>query len=406
MSVAEMTRALARLTVRSGVNVEPGQDVYIAPANLEHAPLVRVLTEEAYRAGARMVNVKWWDPALKRLRVEYGPEDSLSFIPDWFERFVDECAERRGAYIHILGDPDPDIFDGVDPTLLGRDLMPVTSNYLAMVGSGEIRWTAVFGPTPGLARRILGTDDVDRLWEEVAPILRLDAADPEAAWDEHVERIGARARALDRHAFTDVHFRGPGTDLRVGLMPGSVWASAGAETDGRRWIANLPSEEVFSAPDRHRVEGTVKMTWPIPLTNGPLVDGATLTFEDGRVVKANAETNVEELRARIARDGGSDRLGEIALVDSDGPIFRADRVFGDIILDENAACHIALGQAYAFTAPGLPDGRQAREERGFNVSDVHQDMMIGGPAVAVDGIDAGGGVTPILADGKWVLGGD
>lgn len=403
MSAAELNRALARLTIRSGVNLEPGQDVYIAPADLEHAPLVRALTAEAYLAGARMVNVKWWDPELKRLRVEHGPADQLAFIPDWFERFVDECAERRGAFVHILGTPDPDVYAGLDPELLGRDLMPVTSNYMEMVGSGDIRWTAIFGPTAGLARRMLGTDDVERLWAEVGPILRLGGADPAAAWADHIDVLSGRAASLDGHGFRDVHFHGPGTDLRVGMMPGAIWTSAGTETDGRAWIANLPSEEVFSAPDRHRVEGTVKMTWPIPLTNGPLVDGATLTFGDGRVVKADAETNVEELRARLAKDQGSDRLGEIALVDSEGPIFKAGRVFGDIILDENAACHIALGQAYAFTAPGLPDDRAAREERGFNVSDVHQDMMIGGPEVAVDGIGADGSSTPILAGGKWVL---
>jgi aminopeptidase len=273
-----------------------------------------------------------------------------------------------------------------------------------MAVSGEIRWTSIFGPTPGHARRLYGTDDVDRLWAELAPIMRLDAPDPAAAWAEHVEGLGARARSLDGHGFKEIHFHGPGTDLLVGLMPGAVWISVEGESDGRSWIANLPSEEVNTVPDRQRAEGTVKMTWPIPLTNGPLVDGATLTFEGGRVVKADAETHVDELRARIAMDQGSDRLGEIALVDSEGPIFRAGRVFGDLILDENASCHIALGQAIEFAAPGLPEDRAAREELGFNGSDVHQDMMIGAPEVAVDGIGADGSSTPILADGKWVLG--
>ncbi|HEX3240863.1 MAG TPA: aminopeptidase [Solirubrobacterales bacterium] len=404
MSAAEVMQKLARLTIRSGVNVEPGQDVYICPPSLDHAPLVRALTEEAYLAGARIVNVKWWDPQLKRLRVEHGPAEALSIVPDWFNRFVDECVESRGAYIEILGNSDLDVYDGLDPELLGRDVMPATPNALEMAISGEIRWASIFGATPGLARRILGSDDVDRLWAELAPIMRLDAPDPSAAWAEHVETLHGRARALDGHGFKDIHFHGPGTDLRVGLMPGAIWSSVGAETNGRKWIANLPSEEVFSAPDRNRVDGTVRMTWPIPLTDGPLVDGATLTFEGGRVVKADAETNVDELRARIAKDQGSDRLGEVALVDSEGPIFRAHRVFGDLLLDENASCHIALGQAIEFSVPGLPEDRAAREERGFNVSDVHQDMMIGGPEVAVDGIGADGSSTPILADGKWVLG--
>lgn len=404
MNAAEIRQGLARLAIRSGVNVEPGQDVYICPPSLDHAPLVRALTEEAYLAGARIVNVKWWDPVLKRLRVERGPAEALATIPDWFNRFVDECVENRGAYIEILGNSDLDVYGGLDAELLGRDPMPATPNALEMAVSGEVRWVSIFGATPGLAQRILGTDDVDQLWAELAPIMRLDAPDPAAAWAEQVETLQGRARALDRHGFRDIHLQGPGTDLRVGVMPGATWSAVGAETDGRKWIANLPSEEVFSVPDRHRVEGTVKMTWPIPLTDGPLVEGATLTFEGGRVVRADAETNAEELRARIAKDQGSDRLGEIALVDSEGPIFRAGRVFGDLILDENASCHIALGQAIEFCVPGLPEDRGGREERGFNVSDVHQDMMIGSPAVKVDGIGADGSSTPILADGKWVLG--
>lgn len=403
MNAAEIRQGLARLAIRSGVNLEPGQDVYICPPDLEHAPLVRALTEEAYLAGARLVNVKWWDPALKRLRVEHGSAEALAVVPDWFNRFVDECVENRGVYIEILGNSDLDAYAGLDPELLGRDPMPATPNALEMAVSGEIRWTSIFGATPGLARRILGSDDVDLLWAELAPIMRLDRPDPTAAWADHVEALQGRVRALDAHGFRDIHFQGPGTDLRVGVMEGAIWGAVGLETDGRSWIANLPSEEVFSVPDRNRVEGTVKMTWPIPLTDGPLVEGATLTFEGGRVVKADAETNVEELRARIAKDGGSDRLGEIALVDSEGPIFRAGKVFGDLILDENASCHIALGQAIEFSVPDLPEGRAAREARGFNLSVVHQDMMIGGPEVAVAGIGADGSSTPILADGKWVL---
>lgn len=404
MNVPELTRKLARLAVRGGANVEAGQDVYILPADLEQAPLVRALTEEAYLAGARMVSAFWWDPALKRSRLEHAPTDSLAFVPDWCERFIDECAERRGCYIEILGDSRPDLFDDLDPERAALDMMPMTSNYLRMLGSEEVNWTAVFGPTPGLAQRILGTPEVERLWEVLVPILRLDAADPEGTWTEHVARLDGRAEALAGGRFAELRFHGPGTDLRLGLLAGAEWRTAGLETSwGRRMIANLPSEEVFTAPDRRRADGVVRVTRPIPLSNGPMVEGATLRFEDGRVVAAEAETGAEALRGRIARDEGAARLGEVALVDSEGPIFNSDQVFGDVILDENAACHIALGHAYAFTVPGLPEDRAAREERGFNVSAIHQDMMIGGPEVAVDGIDPDGRATPILADGKWVL---
>jgi aminopeptidase len=255
-----------------------------------------------------------------------------------------------------------------------------------------------------MARRLLGTGDVDALWELYAPILRLDAEDPVAAWREHVSRLRARAETLNARGFEALRFHGPGTDLTLGLLRGAIWIAAGIETTwGREMIANMPTEEVFTTPDNRVAEGTVAATRPFQLIGGPTVEGLRLRFEGGRVVEVDADRNADAVRARLQTDGGAVRLGEVALVDGTSPIGRSGRVFNDILFDENATCHLALGNSYSFTVPDLPSDPGARAERGFNTSTIHQDLMIGGPAVAVDGLDATGNATPILREDVWVL---
>jgi aminopeptidase len=260
------------------------------------------------------------------------------------------------------------------------------------------------GGTSAAAERIVGTDDVDVLWEVLTPILRLDADDPEGAWRRHMDRLAARADALNQRSFAALRFHGPGTDLTVGLMRGAQWLSARfATTWGRSMIANMPTEEVFTTPDNRIANGTVTTTRPIPLIGGATVEGLRLRFEEGRMVEVDADRNADALRAALESDANAARLGEVALVDGTSPVGRSGRVFGDVLLDENAACHIALGSAHAFTVPDLPGDSDGRAERGFNVSGIHQDMMIGGPEITVDGLDAAGDATPILRDDVWVL---
>jgi aminopeptidase len=403
-SILERTEGLARLAVRLGANVAAGQDVVVLACDVEYASVARAVADAAYEAGAHYVSVIYWDQHVKRSRLRHAPEDSLEFTPSWWDRHIEECIERRSAYIILWGDPQPGLLDDVDPARAGRDHMPLTGPLHAMAGGGEVNWTFVPVPSRGAAQRILGTDDIDALWDVLAPILRLDADDPEEAWRAHIGRLRDRATVLERNEFTALRFHGGATDLTIGLMHGAQWLAGGLTTNwGREMIVNMPTEEVFTTPDNRNAEGIVLATRTFQLIGGVSVDGLRLRFERGRVVDVDADSNADAVRSYLAADDGAIRLGEVALVDSSSPVGRTGLVFNDILLDENATCHIALGNAYPFTVPDLPDDPAERADRGFNVSSVHQDIMIGGPQVDVDGIDRAGNATPILRDDTWVL---
>jgi aminopeptidase len=402
----DSTGRLAELAVNVGANVAPGQDVVVLAFDVEHAPLARAIADAAYRAGAHYVSVLYWDQHVKRSRLLHAAEDSLGDTPSWWDRHIDECLEQRSAYIVVWGDPAPDLLDDVDPARAGRDHMPLTGEAFAMVGSGEVNWTIVPAVSPGTARRVLGAPDVEAYWRVLAPILRLDADDPAEAWQRHIATLHERAAVLEAADLRALRFHdGAATDLRVGLLRGARWLSGAITTTwGREMVANMPTEEVFTTPDNRVADGEVVATRPFQLLGGATVEGVRLRFEAGRVVEVEAERNADALRAHLRSDDGAARLGEVALVDGTSPVGRSGRVFNDVLLDENATCHIALGSAYPFTVPDLPDDPTARAERGFNTSGIHQDLMIGGPQVSVDGIDATGNVVPILRDDVWVLG--
>ncbi|MGN6430495.1 MAG: aminopeptidase [Gaiellaceae bacterium] len=397
-------KLLAELAVHVGADVQPGQDVVVTVWDPIQAPVARAVAEEAYASGARYVSVVYWDGHAKASRIRHAPEDSLGFVPDWFRRVNTEAVERRSAWISILGDPDPDVFADVDQDRLGRDQMPYIPEIFETISTRAVNWTVVPGPSPAWAERLFGEPDEERLWQTLAPILRLDADDPVQAWRDHVEHLTNRAAALSERQFESIRFDGPGTDLTVGLIEGHQWlAGVFPTTWGPVPVVNMPTEEVFTSPDRHRVEGTVRMTRPVLMTGGALVEGLRLRFEGGRVTEVSADTNADAVRAQIGLDEGASRLGEVALVDNTSPVGQSGIIFGDILLDENAASHVAWGGAYDLTVPGLPDGRDERERLGFNYSDVHQDAMIGAPEVSVDGLEPGGAAVPIMRDGDWIL---
>lgn len=404
LGVEKWTRGVAQLAVRVGANVAPGQDVVVLAFDVDHARLARAIADEAYCAGAHYVSVFYWDQHVKRSRLLHAPEESLEDTPSWWDRYIEECVEKRSAHIVVWGDPAPDLLDDVEPTRAGKDHMPLTGAAFAMVGGGEVNWTVVPAASPCIAERVLGTPDAESYRQVLAAILRLDADDPGEAWRRHIATLRARSEALDAAGLRALRFHdGAGTDLRVGLLRGARWLSGGITTNwGRETVVNMPTEEVFTTPDNRLTEGTVVATRPFQIIGGTTIEGARLHFESGRIVEVEADRNADTLRAHLASDEGAARLGEVALVDGTSPVGRSGRVFNDVLLDENATCHIALGSAYPFTVPALPEDPEARAELGFNTSGIHQDLMIGGPHVAVDGIDDAGNFIPILRDDAWV----
>lgn len=397
-------KLLAELAVHVGADLQAGQDLVISAWDPVQAPLVRAIAEEAYASGARYVSPVYWDGPVKASRLRHAPEDSLEFVPDWFRRVTTESIERRSAWVSLTGDPDPGVFAGIDQERLGRDQMPYIAEIFESIASRVVNWTVVPGPNPGWAERLFGEPDEIRLWETLEPILRMDADDPVEAWRDHITRLNDRAAALNERRFCTVRFTGPGTDLTVGLIDGHQWlAGVFPTTWGPVPVVNMPTEEVFTTPDRHRVEGTVRMTRPVLMTGGAIVHGLRLRFEGGRAVEVSADTNADAVRSQLALDEGAGRLGEVALVDDSSPVGQSGILFGDILLDENAASHVAWGNAYEIAVPDLPDDPDERERLGFNRSLVHQDAMIGDSEVDVDGVEAGGAAVPIMRDGAWVL---
>jgi aminopeptidase len=393
-----LVERLAELAVTGGANLQRGQILAVStePGKEE---LARAIADAGYRHGAKFVDVTTFDLHVKRSRVVHAADEDLEYVPPWLGERVLALGEHHAARIGLTGPVEPTLFDGLDPGRLARDPLPRLPEAVQVVNAMTTNWTLVPCPTPEWAALVhpeAGDAALDRLWEDVARVCRLDEDDPSAAWRDRADHLVAICARLNDARLSELHFTGPGTDLRVGLLGGSRWAGGRMETvDGVAHVPNIPTEEVFTAPDPERVDGEVRSTKPLVIA-GSTVEGLRVRFEGGRAVSIDADSGGEVLAELTRRDEGGARLGEVALVDRESRVGALDRVFYDTLLDENAASHVALGAAYAATV--------AEEERDrINRSEIHIDFMIGGEGVDVSGVTPDGAEVPVLQGGVFQL---
>jgi aminopeptidase len=389
---------LADLVVGFGANVQPGQIVSVT-CEPGKERLTRAIAASAYRHGAKFVDVQWFDPWVKRARIEYASDDTLEFVPDWYGKRLLALGYQRAARIALSGPTAPGLLEDLDPGRVGKDRLPQLKEAGQLVNDRTTNWSIIPCPNPAWAKLMFEDLPADEalaaLEERVTHVLRIDEPDPIAAWRARADTLLSAAARLTERGFDALHYEGPGTDFTLGLLPGGTWRAARFETvDGIEHMPNLPTEEVFTTPDPKRADGCVTSTKPLVLLDGTVVRGLRVRFQGGRAVDVEADQAGEHFRTMLGRDEGAVRLGEIALVDGEGRIGALDTTFYDTLLDENAASHLAFGQGFPFVV-----GRE--DAKSVNSSAIHIDFMIGSPEVDVSGVTSSGETVPILREGHW-----
>ncbi len=396
LDAAARIERYAELAVQVGANVQPGQLVEVL-GRVEHAEVARAVARAAYRAGARYVDVLYTDQHVRRALIEHAADDVLSWTPPWLLERAKGIGAENAAVVALTGDAEPDLLADLPGDRVGR----ARPRELAEENSRQVNeqlnnWTVVGVPNAGWAQQMFGEPDLERLWKLVEFCVRLDDDDPVAAWRSHVQRLDLRARLLNELGLDAIHFTGPDTDLTVGLLPESRWQGVESLTAaGIPYVANMPTEEVFTTPDSRRTEGHVRSTRPLALY-GRIVRGLEVRFEAGRIVDVKADEGEDVVRGELTTDESAPFLGEVALVDGTSRIGETGVTFFDTLFDENATCHVAYGSAYSEAVEGEP-------EAGVNVSTVHTDFMVGGPEVNVDGVLPDGTRVPLLRNDVWQL---
>jgi aminopeptidase len=406
----------AELIVRVGINLQPGQKLFVNGKNfnrgvsLDAAPLMQLITRHAYKAGAKLVDILWEDPNSTVERLKYAPKDSLDEYPSWRTRAMAEYVTEGNALLTIYAE-DPDRykkFDAETVYSLQRKMEENIKPAMEQLMLNTFNWSLIALPVPGWAKKLYPKlsekKAVEKLWEKIFELCRLDRKDPVKAWEEHIGNLHARSAYLTDKNYSALKYKGPGTDLTLGLPKGHLWESARIKsTRGVSYVANLPTEEVFSMPDKNRTEGVVTATLPLSHA-GTIIEGFSLTFKNGSVVDFKAKKGGKILEELLNTDEGARRLGEVALVPNSSPIAQSNMMFYNTLFDENAASHLALGRAYRSTMKG---GETMTAEEfaaaGGNDSMAHEDFMIGSSKLDIDGISQSGKSEPVMRKGEWAF---
>ncbi|MEZ2348795.1 aminopeptidase [Terriglobus sp. RCC_193] len=399
---------LALVAVRVGLNLREGQEVVVT-ASLDHIPFIRKVVAEAYKAGAYAVTVLYQDDVATLARYQNAPDAAFDFTPKWLADGIAEAYRSGAARLGITG-ANPALLKGQDPDKINRANVAASKASkpaMELVTRHTINWSILAGATPAWARLVFPdlpeNEAVARLWDAIFSASRITGDDPVQDWKDHGENIMKRVALLNEKRYHALHFRGPGTDLVVGLADDHLWAGGGGVCgNGIFCNANIPTEECFTTPHKDRVNGTVTASKPLS-HQGTLIENISVRFENGKIVEAHATAGEEALKKLIAVDEGASHLGEVALVPHSSPIAQSGLLFWNTLFDENAASHIALGQAYATC---IIDGENLNEttlnSKGANSSLIHVDWMIGSGEMNVDGVRADGTEEPLMRSGEWV----
>ncbi|MCD4700449.1 MAG: aminopeptidase [Candidatus Aegiribacteria sp.] len=409
MDLDALRRKYAEIVVKTAINLQEGEPLLIR-AEVVQREFSKILAEVAYSMGASSVSLQYTDPELIRLRIDKTLDgNNLKFMPSHLENMYDCYLKDGWSSISLRGPESPDIMEGADPVRLGkfsRANSIVMRKFLKGISSNRIAWNVCLHPTEAWAAKVLGSSEnwEKRIWEVLVPILRLDRDDPAGAWLDHDTELKRRCGHMNRARYDRIHFTGPDTDLYIGMAPDRVFAGGRCVNQkGVEFFPNIPTEEIFSTPDHTRTEGFVKTTRPVEVL-GTQVTGAWFRFSAGQVVEFGADTNREMLEQYLNFAAGARALGEVALVDVNSPIFRSGKIFYNILFDENAACHIALGNGYPDCIEnGTRMSDDELKETRCNSSLVHTDFMIGSEDISAFGVKQDGSEEKIIEHGLFVI---
>ena len=409
MTFAEKLAAFAELAVKIGVNVQPGQYLLINTTT-DTLEFTREVVKKAYEAGAGRVHVNLTDAVFERAFFENTTVEELEKFPKWIVAQREELIERNGALLWIDA-ADPDLLAGIDVKKISTHQKvsgAALVNYRKAVMNDDIAWSIIAVPSAKWAAKVFPhlpeNEQVDALWDAIFKTVRIGAGDAVEAWHEHVANLEKRAAQLNAKRYKALHYKAPGTDLTIELPEKHLWLTGGSKTpQGTTFIANMPTEEVYTMPAKYGVDGTVSNTKPL-VYKGNIIDQFTLTFESGKIVKAHAEVGNDLLQQLITTDEGASYLGEVALVPHQSPISASNILYYNTLFDENASNHLAIGEAYPTCYEG---GRELEpgqlEALGINRSITHEDFMIGSGEMDIDGELADGTMEPIFRKGNWAF---